>query len=129
MSPEKAKAFLVEDDWMAAWRTKNYLEKGGHSVLLEATTLEEALALVPRLEQEGVNVAVVDGNLSKEGKDGADGRKVVEAIRGQAPNIKIVVYSRGDYNYGDEGVPKPRFSPEFKDSDRSPKIEEVVREI
>jgi len=129
MSPERARVFVVEDDPTTAWRTKGYLEKGGHSVELQATTLKEALDLIPRLEQEGVNVAVVDGNLSKGGEDGADGKEVVTAIREQVPGIKIIVYSGGNYDYGDRFVPKPRFFPEFKDSDRSPKIEEVVREI
>jgi ActR/RegA family two-component response regulator len=129
MSPENARVFLTEDDEVDAWRTKEYLKRGDHSVELRASTLEEALGLVPRLEKEGINVAVVDGNLSSGKRDGADGERVVTAIRKQAPGVKIVVYSGGSYDYGDVRVPKPEFSPGFKESDRSPKIEEIVREI
>lgn len=127
MSPENANVFLVEDDFLDTWRTGEYLKMGGHSVKLQASTLEEALALVPKLKEEGINVAVIDGNLSRGKEDGIDGERVVEAIKKQAPNVVTIVYSRGSYGYGDRSVPKPRFFPGCTDDDRV-KIEEVVRQ-
>lgn len=129
MSPENARVFLVEDDEWDGWYTEKYLKSGGHLVGLKASTLGEALALVPKLKEERIDVAVVDGNLTRGKRDGADGREVMEAIREQAPSVKIVVYSGGNYDYGDKQVPKSRLLPGSKDSDRTVKIEEVVREI
>lgn len=54
MSPEKAKIFLVEDSRVEIVDTRWFLEKkGGHTVIAEAATLEEALKLIPDLEKLG----------------------------------------------------------------------------
>ena len=124
MSPENARVFLVEDSETETMEAHWFLEEqGGHTIVLEASSLEEALDMAPLLPEEGINVAVIDANLSPGERDGADGKKVVAAIREQAQSVKIVVYSGGEYDYGDEYVPKPM--------PRQPrvKIEEVVREI
>lgn len=125
MSPEYAKIFLAEDDKIEVVNTRWFLkEKGGHEVVLEAKSLEEALDMVPKLLEKGVNIAVVDGNLSPEKHDGEDGAKVAEAIRKQAPGVKIIAYSGGNYDYGDVYVSKP-----LGPGERLVKIEEIATKL
>lgn len=90
MSPKEARVFLVEDE--PEWREyyKRRLERAGHEVALTASTLSEALSQIGRLEKEGVQVAVVDGNLGAGEWSGSDGRRVVEAIKNNAPSVKTV---------------------------------------
>lgn len=124
MSPENARVFLVEDDKIGVMRTRWFLtENGGHTIVAEASSLEEALNLIPHLEEKGVNVAVVDGNLSPDDSSGRDGTTVAEEIRKEAPNVKIVAYSGEKYDYGDVYVPKPH---PYK---KEVKLEEIVKEL
>lgn len=124
MSPENARVFLVEDDKIGVVNTRWFLtENGGHTIVAEASSLEEALNLIPHLEEKGVNVAVVDGNLSLNDSSGRDGATVAEEIRKRAPNIKIVAYSGEKQDYGDVYVPKP-----YPFEERV-KLEEIVKEL
>jgi len=90
MSPEKAKVFVTEDDERFQKIIKRYLEEAGHSVIATATNLDQALAMVDQLEQLGVDVAVLDGNLDKDDVSGYDGRTVLEAIREKTPRVKTI---------------------------------------
>jgi len=84
MSPEKARVFVSEDD--KDWRDtlREMLADSGHSVVLSAGTLAEALAAVDRLGELGVNVATIDGNLNEWDTSGVDGQSVLAAIRAKA---------------------------------------------
>lgn len=88
--PPKAEVFYVEDnkDWLDT--AEEFLEKDGHRVAERAYTLNEALSKAERLKVLGINVAVVDGNLTDLDTSGHDGDAVVEAIRKHAPGVKIV---------------------------------------
>ena len=90
MAPERAKVFVAEDD--SAWQLiiKKGLERSGHEVVVTATDLESALALVDQLESLGVDVAVLDGNLNKYESSGRDGQALLHAIRTKCPKVKTV---------------------------------------
>ena len=90
MSPERAKVFVVEDS--RQWRNLIIpeLEFAGHEVVVTSTTLQEALEAVGTLTQLGIQVAIIDGNLSKEDTSGSDGRKILESITEKAPEVKTI---------------------------------------
>lgn len=112
MSPKETKVFVAEDE--PEWREyyKRFLERAGHEIVLVAATLPDALRQVGCLEGKGVQVAIVDGNLSAGGWSGEDGRRVVEAIKEGAPGVKTVGMSGAgevtgvDVNLGKSNIRK-----------------------
>lgn len=106
MSPENAKVFLAEDDKTFRRIAREVIEDSSHEVLIEASTLEDALEAISQAERLGVNVAVVDGNLTQDDYRGYDGRRIAEALRRQIPGIKIVSFSGNEQDYGDIHVSK-----------------------
>lgn len=119
MCPENAKVFVVED--LADWQEgiKGTLETGGHSVVDSARTLKEALDKIPLLEGQGVQVAIIDGNLTEGDTSGRDGQTVLEAIRTHAPSVKTIGLSGPPIPGVDVNVGKTRFG----------NLESAVREI
>lgn len=85
-----AKAFIAEDDNRLQDIVKDILEDEGHSVLLTATTRDEALAAVEKISELSIDLALIDGNLNEWDTNGADGQAVLAAIRARAPHVKIV---------------------------------------
>lgn len=106
MSPENANVFLAEDD--NSWKgiARRALERDSHQVLVEVTTLEDAFEAIARAKEIGVNVAVVDGNLSEDDTSGYDGTAIAAALRKEIPEIKIVSFSGQSQSYGDVHVGK-----------------------
>lgn len=112
MSPENANIFVAEDDpqWQAI--IKKNVGKGGHTVTHTAQTKTDALAQIPNLESSGVQVAIVDGNLTRGNSSGDDGREIVAAIRSQAPSVKIIGFSASNTIAGvDTSLDKTTFEP------------------
>lgn|GEM_PF-1528755 len=93
MAPENALVFVADDDVDQQGDYVRWLPRGGHRVVATATSLIEAGEVIPTLGEQGVQVAIVDGNLGKgplASSDGRDGRMIVEQIRKLYPEIKIV---------------------------------------
>ncbi len=117
MSPDRARVFLVEDNQLQLSSFRFLIERGEHQIVAEAHSLQEALDLVPRLRDLKVDVAVLDGNLSKGKSDGKDGQQVAEEIRQVAPELRIICFSEQKYDWGDavvskgEAVKSPDFGP------------------
>lgn len=88
--PEKARIFVAEDNPEWQEMIASTLEKAGHTVVLKATTLREALDAVQQFEQLEIQVATIDGNLSPDDTSGYDGRTLVEAINSQAPHVLTI---------------------------------------
>ncbi|MBI4097663.1 MAG: response regulator [Candidatus Levybacteria bacterium] len=90
MAPENALVFVAEDSasWQATY--KRVLPAAGHQVVATATSLVKASEAIPTLAEQGVQVAIVDGNLGLVSMDGEDGAIVVERLRAEVPGIKIV---------------------------------------
>lgn len=89
MAPENSNIFYVEDDEDSFAVTNEFLEMDGHKVTERATSLSEALLKIPTLTKKGINVAIVDGNLSFGDESGRDGESVALEIKKH--NKKIVV--------------------------------------
>lgn len=110
--PDNARVFVAEDDsrWQSA--IVKSVGKGGHTVTHTAQTKADALSQIPTLESSGVQVAIVDGNLTQGISSGNDGREIVAAIRSQAPNIKIIGFSASNTISGvDVSLDKTTFEP------------------
>lgn len=78
--PERARVFVAEDnqDWQRT--IEMVLERFGHSVILRAETLDDALKAIEQFEKLDVQVATIDGNLSPNDTSGHDVHALVEAI-------------------------------------------------
>ena len=105
---QNAKIFLVEDseDQRKNLRLALEHQRIGHKVVLEASTLDQALDLVRNgsLERIGVNVAILDGSLDATRPGCSDGRAVADAIREGELSVAIIARSAHDEllaNYGD----------------------------
>lgn len=100
-----ARIFLAEDN--EQWRDtlRAFLERNGHKVVLEATTLDEGLQLAKTAEQFGVDIAILNYSL---GTSTDDGIKIAQHL---SPRIKIiswtVAYDLGrDDAYVEKGDPE-----------------------
>lgn len=100
---EHAKIFYAEDSSMVRRSLKRLLEDVGHEVVIEAETLEDALASIKMAKDLGVRVAIVDGNLSPNDLSCTDGRVLSAALKEAIPNIFIIANSGTgvDPGYGD----------------------------
>ena len=90
MSPEKARVFVAEDNKAYQKIIQEYLEEAGHSVVLRATTYRDAIDGIKTLENLGVDVAILDGNLTRGEDSGDEGQLMLRAIRAVAPRVRTV---------------------------------------
>jgi DNA-binding NtrC family response regulator len=93
--PPEARVAVFEDDQDAREILKVYLEIKGHKVVFEATSMPEAEAIIPTLGEHEIQVAVIDGNLTRGEDSGREGKRINEQIKGLFPNIKTVGNSLG----------------------------------
>lgn len=104
--PKNARIFLAEDNNIVRREEKKLLAEHGHAVIIEATTLQEALSRIELAKEKKVNVAVLDGSLSNKEPRQADGKIIAEALRQAISDIKIVSCSFFLQNWGDENLEK-----------------------
>lgn len=104
MSPEKTKIFLAEDDEISRKGFVMTLKAQGHEVVIEVSSLDEALISVEKAKEKGVNLALIDGSLPY---DPSDGLRVAQALREKIPDIKIISISCDVVDWGDENLCKP----------------------
>lgn len=94
---ENVKLAVFEDGDVFRQMVQKVLEKTGrHTVVAEAVTLDEALAVVDQISQGlEVDAVLVDGNLSKavETSLGHDALKIVEAMKAKGLTAKIIGFS------------------------------------
>lgn len=98
--------FIAEDHEKSREIAKKHLARAQHPVLVEASNLATALSLVEQLPVLGIELAILDGNLTPGDDSGNDGKTIAEAIRKHCPGIKILVWSRQAYTWGDAYCPK-----------------------
>ena len=90
MAPENAQIYYVEDDQDSREITEEFLEMAGHKIVETASSRQEALDKIPHLKEMGVDVAIVDGNLTETDASGRDGEAIAKAIREQQPDIIVI---------------------------------------
>lgn len=89
MAPDRAKIFFVDDNIDFRETRTEYLEEKGHRVVETAGSRKEVKEKLPYLVERGVNVAVVDGDLSGR-RNTRDGEEVIKEIRTVGSGIKII---------------------------------------
>jgi CheY-like chemotaxis protein len=80
-----------------------------HPVAIVNNIVEATEKIIPQLESLGVQVVILDGNLSPGRNDGQEGRTMAAQIREQAPSVRIVGLSAGDQDYLDTHLNKGNF--------------------
>lgn len=86
---ENAKVAIFEDseDWQALFGET--VEDAGHTVVGRAISMPEAESLVDTLEEGSVDVAIVDGNLSRD-VSGADGERIAGLLHQKFDGIMVI---------------------------------------
>jgi DNA-binding NarL/FixJ family response regulator len=92
--PKEAKVLLVEDESFYRKNLTQYLNQAGHEVVLEAESRAQAEAMFPRLEEAGVQVALLDDRLVADDPRNHDGTILAKRIREEYPNVKVIDISR-----------------------------------
>ena len=91
VSPENTKVFHAEDHSMVRRTVSIVAERlGGHSVVATATSYEEALEMIDQLDELDVNVAIIDGNLTKGKNTGEEGAAIAHLIKEKHPHITTI---------------------------------------
>jgi len=105
MSPQNARLFIAEDnpDWQEMYY--DFFENSGHTIVQLATNMSEAEEALPKLAEMGIQVAIIDGDISPFGHEGNEGKYLVREIKRLFPEIKTIgmsgVFSLGaDINLG-----------------------------
>src|SRR5437870_5261279 len=104
MSPINARIFLAEDNKKTRVNIKDRLEGTGHQIVFEASDVLSAMEGAKKAVQLGVDVGIIDGNLSENDESCNDGHEIASALREQVPGIRIIAYSvasREAASYGD----------------------------
>jgi hypothetical protein len=93
---EHAKIFLVDDERDEMWQAETTLKAAGHEVVLQATDLLGAIKTIceGRLQETGVQIAVLDANLRRSFIDPLDGAILAQIIRCLGLPVKVVSRSR-----------------------------------
>ncbi|OVE78635.1 hypothetical protein BVY00_02245 [bacterium G20] len=92
---ENARIIIIEDNSMLRTQCRANLEAAKHQVVGEAGSVLGAVRLVDELteEEETVDIAVVDGNLSRESEGGTDGERVANYIHEKLGNVTVIGWS------------------------------------
>ena len=102
------KIFLAEDRDKYYENLLDSLRNRGYDVLLSARNIEQALQIINNSQFAEIEVAILDGNLDPISESGEDGRLMAQAIRQKHPNVKIICWSMGSYDWGDVCIKKSR---------------------
>lgn len=106
---ENARIIIVEDNSMLRAGCRKNLEASKHLVIGEAGSVFGAVRLVDELVEndEAVDIAVVDGNLSRESEGGADGERIANYIHEKLGGVTVIGWSLdGKVAGADMNVPK-----------------------
>ena len=87
---ENAKVIIIEDDPMTREDCRLNLEVRNHVIVGEAGTVGQAEQLIDSLQSAEVDLAVVDGNLSRGAVDGAEGEHIAGLIHVKLPGVVVV---------------------------------------
>ena len=101
---KNARVFLAEDEDNVRTIVARMLGLEGHTVELVAVSLPKALENVKLVKEKEINVAILDGSLSKGSK--TDGSTIAAALRKENPKITIISFSADIVDWGDRNVYK-----------------------
>src|ERR1035437_4382114 len=90
--PPEAKVAIIEDRRDFRMIERGLLAEGGHTVVMVMATVWEAQGSIPDLWLSGVQVVILDGNLTPGQTDGSEGRQLAKQIKEAYPDgtIKVI---------------------------------------
>jgi CheY-like chemotaxis protein len=92
---EGAKVVIFEDDEDWQEIIGEIIEGAGHEVIARATTMDGARAVIDGFADDAVDVAVVDGNLTRHNTSGRDGAEVAERLRAKIGEKLVIIGCSG----------------------------------
>ena len=98
-----SRVFIVEDHEGVRRTLRSFMISGNHEVVGEATSLEEAKAMLQTFPEDFVQVAIIDGEFPRRG----DGEALAQFIREHRPGIKIISLAGQPETFGDRNFLKP----------------------
>ncbi len=112
--PKKANVWVIDDDPYMHEIFKDALSEEGHNVVLEASSVYQALEQLKsgEIQKKRITVVILDGSMSDDRSDN-DGVTVFRAIEdfSEREKAKIVVIActaiRGEIHYGHQKISKP----------------------
>lgn len=87
---EGARVGIFEDNENWQEIVPGMVTRRGHEVVLQAQTLEDAEAAIERLPANGLDVAVVDGNLDPNVSSGEDGARITRLLHEKFEGITVI---------------------------------------
>jgi DNA-binding NtrC family response regulator len=104
---ENARVIIIDDDPTIREDCRLNLEARNHVVVGEAASVAHAEVLIEGLGSDGLDIAVVDGNLSRHSEGGVDGERLAALIHQKLPGVTVVGASMdGEVRGADMNVPK-----------------------
>lgn len=106
---EHARVLLLEDDELAREGIEIFITRAGHSVVRTASTFEDSKEAIKHIKRDGIQIVVVDGNLTPGDSGNEDGEDIVRDIRSDHPEVGIIGNaSVGKIRGADVQVPKSK---------------------
>lgn len=111
---EHAKIGVFDDTDFIRGIFRELLELDGHSVVVEADSVESSQVAIETTEQDAMDVAIVDGNFSGTRLDSAEGAEIARTIRSRLPDVIIIGISSAapiegaDINYSKDNFTEAR---------------------
>lgn len=104
---ENARVIIIDDDPTIREDCRLNLEARNHVIVGEASSVVEAQELVNGLSPNELDIAVIDGNLSRQSEGGVDGERIAALIHAKLPGVTVVGASMdGEVRGADVNVPK-----------------------
>lgn len=99
---EHARIYIAEDGDDTRYQLCRLLKESGHEIVVEASNMASALAGVEVAREAGVQLAIVDGNLTRHKLNGEEGKLLSAKLKEAIPGIRVVAFtSMTDPGYGD----------------------------
>lgn len=95
MSPEKANICIVDDDSIVIYGLTTLFETSDHKVVLTAKTKEAALELIDSFKEKKIDVVILDTKLEDRDYEGKASKEILDKIRQEAPDVKVITMSSG----------------------------------
>lgn len=111
---ENARIGIFDDTDFVRGLFREYLELDGHTIVLEADSVESSKASIETMEPDAMDVAIVDGNFSGTRLDSAEGAEIARMLRNRLPGVFIIGVSSAapvegaDINYSKENFTQAR---------------------
>jgi DNA-binding NarL/FixJ family response regulator len=106
MQPPEARIALIDDDEFIHRAVSGAIAEIGGVLVASARTLQEAEALIAELGSTGVNVVLMDANLTE---DGREGYGLTQKIQADHPGVHVLSISSSPLMGDILGIPTVSF--------------------